>query len=213
MKMTFVYGAGAHGKVVCNILEAGGVRVQAFVDANPKSTTHFGKPIIVEEDLPRHSNCSMVIAIGANYVRQELTDHLARKFPHLKFQNAVHPSASVANTAKLGVGCVVAAGAIVGVDAIIGDHCVINTGSQVDHDCCIEDFVSLAPGAILGGSVHVGKRSYVALGAKVIHGVKIGRDSVVGAGSVVVRPVQDFVLGYGNPFAVVRTRHARDPYL
>jgi len=210
---TYVYGAGGHGKVVCDILEAAGVQVAGFIDGNPKSPAHFGKPVLAEADLSRLMPCQLVLAVGANFVRQSLAERLKKDFPNLQFATAIHPSASVAKTATIGEGSVIAAGAVIGADAQVGRHCVINTGAQVDHDCRIEDYVSLAPGAVLGGSVQVGHASYLALGCKVIHGMKIGVHTVVGAGSVVVKPIGDYVLGYGHPFAVVRQRNERDPYL
>lgn len=209
----YVFGAGGHGKVVCDILQSSGQAVQAFVDDKKAGEVHFGLPIMSESQLGAGDAFSIVVAIGVNHIRSKVVSRLKQSFPKAVFLNAIHPTACLAKSAKLGVGNVICAGAIIGPDARVGDHCVINTGAQADHDCDIADFVSLAPGAILGGGAVVENSAYISLGAGVIHGTRIGAHSVVGSGSTVVRDLDSFVVAYGTPCRVVRKREKEDSYL
>jgi sugar O-acyltransferase (sialic acid O-acetyltransferase NeuD family) len=209
----YIFGAGGHGKVVCDILQRTGNSVDAFVETSTNKAEHFGLPVISEKQLPSDKPFQIIIAIGVNNVRAEVAARLVSRYPKLKFINAVHPSATIARSARLGVGVVIAAGSIVGAASEIGDHCVLNTGSQVDHDCRLGDYVSAAPGVVLGGNVSVGPFSYIALGARVIHSIAIGEHSVIGAGATVTRPIGDRVVGYGTPCKVVRTRREDEKYL
>lgn len=213
MKRVFVFGAGGHGKVVCDILQRQGLLIEAFVDSNPQKPTHFGRPIIAESQLPTEVDFQILIAIGSNFLRSNVARRIAMTHTNAEFITAIHPSAVVAPSAKIGAGTVVAAGAIVGADSNIGEHCVLNTGSQVDHDCKLGEAVSVAPGAVLGGGVLVGDFSYIALGSCLIHGISVGEHTVVGAGSTVTKSLGDRVVAYGSPCRVIRRRSEDDRYL
>ena len=136
-----------------------------------------------------------VIAVGNNRDRErEAKAHKGAEFPYL-----VHPSATFASSALLGMGTVVMAGAIVQARACIGEHCIVNTAAVVEHDCVLGDFVHIAPGAILCGGVHVGKGSFIGAGATVIQSIKIGSNVTVGAGATVVNDIPDGVTVTGTP--------------
>lgn len=210
---TYIFGAGGHGKVVCDILEAAGQRVDGFIDDAKRGASHFGVPVLGEDQLECSAPVGVVVAVGANHVRARIAERLRARCPQAVFVNAIHPTAHVARSARLGVGNVVCAGAIIGPDGALGDHCVVNTGAQADHDCALGDFVSLAPGVILGGGVTISELTYVGLGARVIHGVKIGAHAVIGAGSTVVGDIDGGVVAYGSPCRAVRVRAMDDGYL
>lgn len=210
---TLIFGAGGHGKVVFDILKAQGVSVDGFVDSRPRVPELFGVPVLPESILIDSGPLRMVVAVGANHIRRDVVNRVLATCPQVEFFNAVHPTAYVSVLSRLGVGNVIAAGALVTPDVVIGDHAVINTGAQVDHDCEVGNFVTVAPGAVLGGTVRVGEGTYVAIGASVRHGITIGDWSVLGAGAVVVENIPDRVVAFGSPCRVVRTRNENDPYL
>ena len=100
-----------------------------------------------------------IIAVGNNRDRRrEAALH------HTTYTYLVHPSASVASSALIGMGTVIMAGAVVQARAVIGQHCILNSGCSVDHDCVLEDFVHIAPGAHLCGTVRVGEGTMVGTG-------------------------------------------------
>lgn len=110
---------------------------------------------------------------------------------------AIHPSAVVAATARLGSGVQVAATAVINPGAKIDDDVVINTAAVVEHDCRVGAHVFLAPGACLGGAAQVDEGCLIGLGAVILPGRKVGAWAVVGAGAVVTRDVSagDVVMG------------------
>ena len=103
----------------------------------------------------------------------------------------IHPKAIIEPSAKLGEGCQIMAGAIVGSDAIVGDNCILNAGSIVSHDCILKDNVHLTPGSILAGSVTIGQNSIIGMGSSVYIGVTIGKNAVIMNGTSVVRDILD----------------------
>ncbi|MFN8374937.1 MAG: transferase [Anaerolineae bacterium] len=146
-----VIGAGGHGKVVMDILLGNHEIVLGYVDDDETTwgSIRLNQPVLGAVERWREFNASgLVMGIGSSRVRKTLVEGLGVDAP---WESAVHPSAtSVAPSAQLGTGVVIAAGAIVNPDAVIGDFAIINTGATVDHDCIIGRYAHIAPGTNLG---------------------------------------------------------------
>ena len=181
--MVYLFGASGHGKVIKDILNANGVKVEAFVDDNPNVKECGGRPVV--HDAAGLS--PMIVSIGVNKVRKMIVERLKANNSAIEFATAIHPSAVISPSAKIGEGSVVMAGAVVNADAVIGKHCIINTGATVDHDCVIEDYCHVAPGVHISGGTHVGEGTWVGVGSSVIQCLNIGKNCMIGAGSVVVK--------------------------
>ena len=199
MANVFLFGASGHGKVVKDILNANGVKVEAFVDDNLQVNECAGRKVLHDAT----GLSPMIVSIGVNKIRRIVVDRLiananAEGYP-LEFTTAIHPSATISPSAKIGEGTVVMAGAVINADAAIGKHCIVNTGATVDHDCIIGDYCHIAPGVHVSGGTHIGEGTWVGVGACVIQGINIGEDCMIGAGSVVVKDIPDGVTAYGNP--------------
>lgn len=193
-----VLGAGGHGKVVVATLDALQRRPDAVYDDDPKThgTNVLGVPVVgALDDLKGSSEVEAVIGIGAPYdVRLRVVRRLA-----LRWISALHPRAVIHDSAEIGEGTVVFAGAVVQPDAVLGRHVIVNTGATVDHDCEIGDFAHVGPGVHLCGGVTVGAGTLVGVGASVRPGVRIGDGATVGAGSVVVSDVEPEATVVGVP--------------
>jgi sugar O-acyltransferase (sialic acid O-acetyltransferase NeuD family) len=215
-----VIGASGHGKVVIDALErAGEHAVVGLIDARkPAGTPWYGHTVLGDESalgrlVDELALEGVVIAVGDNAVRAGVADRLGAELPDLPFVNAVHPAARVAAGASLGVGVVVAAGAVLGPDSTVSDHALIYTAASLDHDGTLERCASLAPGVVTGGDVRIGAHSAISIGATVLHGRSVGPHTVVGAGSVVVDDLPGHVVAYGTPARVIRPRREGEPYL
>jgi sugar O-acyltransferase (sialic acid O-acetyltransferase NeuD family) len=210
MEHTLIIGAGGHGKVVLDILRAGGhCRPVGFVDADPRlhGTTVGGLPVLggvhqLKRLVGPHKLAAAVIAIGDNRARAGYAE--AVESAGLRLANAVHPSAVVAESAVLGRNVVVAACAVVGAEARVGDHCIVNTAATVDHECELGVGVHVCPGAHLAGRVRVEANAIVGLGANVIQCLRIGAGATVGAGAVVIRDVPAGATVVGVPARAIK---------
>ena len=205
MANTYLFGASGHGKVIKEILNANGVRVEAFVDDNLAVNECAGCKVLHEYD----GLSPVIVSIGINRIRKVVVEKLEAKAQtnrtELAFSTAIHPSAVVSPSAKIGEGTVVMAGAVINADAVIGDHCIINTGATVDHDCVIGDYCHVAPGVNISGATNIGSGTWVGVGSCVIQCLNIGQNCMIGAGSVVVKDIPDNVVAYGNPCKVIRS--------
>lgn len=201
MKTLAILGASGHGKVVADVaLAAGWISIVFFDDALPYRADNGHWPV-VGNSTALLANLSqfdgVIVAIGNSSIRWQKQQEL--QAAGARMATVVHPKGFVSDYAKLGLGTVVMAGAVVNVDAIVGDSCIINTGASVDHDCTLADGVHISPGAHLSGNVTVGTCSWVGVGAAVRQGMYIGSNVMVGAGAVVVKPVPDGQTVFGNP--------------
>lgn len=202
MANVYLFGASGHGKVVKDILNANGVKVEAFVDDNLSVDECAGR--IVLHDAKGLS--PMIVSIGVNRIRKIVVDRLVAKANEdghpLEFATAIHPSAIISPSAQIGEGTVVMAGAVINANAVIGKHCIVNTGATVDHDCVVGDYCHIAPGANISGATQIGEGTWIGVGACVVQCLNIGKDCMIGAGSVVVTDIPDDVTAYGNPCRV-----------
>jgi sugar O-acyltransferase (sialic acid O-acetyltransferase NeuD family) len=208
-----IVGAGAHSRVVFDILRAAGkaAQVTAFVDAEGKpesvGTTVFDKKVIPSieamDEYVRGRDVTAIIGHGNNSRRRELLAHLETL--GVRVGTAIHPSAIISPDVEIGPSTTISAGVVIVTGAKIGKACIINTSSTVDHDCEVGDYTQVAPGAHLAGRVKVGSEAFIGIGAVVIQNVVVGAGSVVGASAAVVRDVPDKCLVIGVP-ARVRKR-------
>ena len=205
-----VYGAGGHAQVVIDVLRSLGIRVRRQLNDNPwnqhpasidvrPGIRRTGPAEFPQPDVP------IVMAVGRNGERAELVHLLDARA--VAFRSAVHASAIIAPTARIGDGTVVLHGAIVQANARVGRHVLVNTAASVDHDCVVGDFAHVSPHATLCGHVTVGEGTHIGAGAVLIPRVRVGRWCRVGAGAVVVRDLPDHVTAVGNPARVLPDRH------
>lgn len=196
-----LFGASGHAKVIIDILQKSGIKVDKILDDNPKCDGIFG--ISVEKNSYHVMfDEEAIISIGNNEIRKKIVEKY-----HFKYIKAIHPSAVISPHSTLGEGTVVMANAVLNPDVQIGKHCIINTGAIVEHDCKIEDFVHISPNAALAGNVQVGEGTHIGIGASVIQGVKIGKWVTIGAGAVVIRDVPDYATVVGNPAKVIKVKN------
>ncbi|WP_394265093.1 acetyltransferase [Bergeyella zoohelcum] len=196
-----LFGASGHAKVIIDILQKSGIKVDKILDDNPKCDDIFG--ISVEKNSHHVMfDQEAIISIGNNEIRKKIVEKY-----YFKYIKAIHPSAVISPHSTLGEGTVVMANAVLNPDVQIGKHCIINTGAIVEHDCKIEDFVHISPNAALAGNVQVGEGTHIGIGASVIQGVKIGKWVTIGAGAVVIRDVLDYATVVGNPAKVIKVKN------
>ncbi|HZK81008.1 MAG TPA: acetyltransferase [Humisphaera sp.] len=204
-----IVGAGGHGKVVLDILRAGGKYVPiGFVDADVSlagSIVGGLKVIGPANTLPKlrlRKVKGAVIAIGDNRARMQYARMLREQ--GFELINAIHPTSSVSPSAILGSNIVIAAQATVCTEARLEDSVIINTGAIVDHECIIHEGAFIAPGVCVAGRVRVGSGAFVGLGANVIQCLSIGEHAVIGAGAAVIADVPDYATAVGVPARVIK---------
>jgi len=217
MKKVIIVGSSGHAKVIIDIFQCSGDHEMiGIVDKNRKiGERFFNLPVIGHDEqvsalAAEYKGCLFFVAIGDNLLRAHVKEQLLVYFPEIKFATAIHPSAQVAQTAVLGEGTAVMAGAVINPDARIGKHCIINTRASLDHECVMYDYSSIAPGATTGGNVTLGKYSAIGIGATIIQGISIGDHSIIGAASLLTRNCRNNEVMYGVPAKLVRVNQVKN---
>ncbi len=184
--MKYVYGAGGHGRVVADAVEASGDVVLGLIDdTSDLGVLHHGWRVIRPHGADEFAR--RVHGIGANSVRQRLQETST-----CAFDRVIHPAATVSRYAVIGAGTVNAG-------ARIGAGCIVNTGAVVEHDVELGDYSHVAPQSVLLGGVRVGAGVFVGAGAVVLPGMALGDGVVVGAGAVVTKSILAGVCVVGVP--------------
>ena len=212
-------GAGGHALVVVEIVQQiDRYSIVGLLDADPKKkgTELLNVPILGDDsllpDLYERGVRQAFVALGSVGIgsrRRNVYELLIQ----LGFEviAAVHSSAVVSKSARLGNGVTVMATAVINANSQIGHNVIINTGAIVEHDCVVGDHVHVATGARLAGNVTVGTGSHIGAGSVVLQGRTIGENSIVGAGAVVVRDVPDDVVVMGVPARVYKRTGEVEP--
>ena len=207
MKEIILLGAGGHAAVILDILKAQiekgePIKIKGLLDDSNKKEW-MGYPVLgstLKANYFNEENTYFIIAIGSNKMRYKLS----KKYSHLKFFTAIHPSAIIGSQVNIGVGTVVMPNAVINANSQIGQHVIINTGAVVEHDNLIGDYVHLSPNATLCGTVRVKPLTHIGAGATVIQGKIIGMQSIIGAGATVITDIPNEVVAVGTPAKVIK---------
>lgn len=198
-KQVAIIGYSGHAYVIIDILLSAGRLVTAYCDSeekerDPYHLQYLGKESEVIKKLKKYD---FFTCVGHNGIREkihlEMSKHLGNPI------NAIHPSAVISSSVRMGDGIMIAANATLNPLVELGRGVICNTSSSIDHECIIGDFSHIAPGAVLCGNVKVGKGSFVGANAVVRQGITIGNNVMIGAGTVVITDIPDNVTVVGNP--------------
>jgi sugar O-acyltransferase (sialic acid O-acetyltransferase NeuD family) len=129
------------------------------------------------------------VAIGDNLNREKVTNELISE--GFSLATIVHPSAIVAESASMGEGSCVLAGAILNPYTTIGKGVIVNTSASLDHHNHIGDYTHVCPGSVLAGDVTIGTHCFLGTGSVVSSQIEITNHVTLGAGCVVVKSITE----------------------
>lgn len=199
-------GTGIFAEELTDLIAAiDGVELVAYcenLDHDKAGREWNGLPIVWVDDLPQLGDVGAVSAITTTqrerYVRQ--VEALGIRFARL-----VHPTATVAPSARLGAGVVIQPHVVIGARTTLGDHVIVNRGALIGHHASIGELATVQPGANIGGATTIGARAYVAMGATVLERRRVGEGALVAAGALVTRDVEPHSQVAGVPARLVKT--------
>lgn len=193
-----IYGGGGFGKIAIDIMKkVPGVYVYGIIDINyPDKKDAMGIPVIGNNDdldrLLKEGYNKIFNAVGfKNKAHWRKAPYMMLKEKGFECPNIIHPSAQIEETARLGEGNLVCAGAIIGSEAVVGSNCIINAGTIISHDCIISDHCHIASGAVLAGAVTIGENTLIGQNCTIYSDVKIGKNVVIQNGCSIFKNVKD----------------------
>lgn len=206
LKPILLIGAGGHAKTCIDVVESEGlysiVGLVGTLDQVGKSI--LGYPIIgTNDDLSSLLKKSphALVAIGQVKTAEKRIElyNLIRKLGGI-MPSIVSPHAYFSKHATIGVGSLVAHGAIVNASASIGNNCIINTSCLIEHDVSIGDHCHISTKAVVNGNVLIQSETFIGSGAHIRHSINVGRNSVIGMGQSVFSNVDDNSVLSNKPF-------------
>ncbi len=150
-----------------------------------------------EDDYAFKAEDRVLIALGDGRKRLSIAAKLEQAGAH--FVPLIHPTAYVAPTAAIGLGCIIAPYGFVGPSAKLASQTVLNTYASIGHDGQTAQGVTLSPYACINGNAQLGEAAFLGSRASVSPRVKMGRISKLTAGSVLSADCPDGSLMIGNP--------------
>lgn len=191
MSKLIIIGAGCHGRMVADIARIlGEYDSISFLDDGVSGECDGFKIIGKTSEFEKYINeYDFFVGFGDNRLRCKFCEAILEKGGILK--SFIHPNATVADSAEIGKGVVIIAGAIVNISAKIGDGVILNTASSVDHDCTVGAYSHISVGAHICGTVNIGECTDICAGATVIQDLNICSNVIVGAGAVVIRDITE----------------------
>lgn len=207
MNKIIIVGAGGFGReVACwmeHMFKAGmeGVFGGFLDDTKPAAPTldaDYPYPLLgrVDDYVPQE-NDRFVIAIGRPADKLRVAHAL--KARGARFVNLIHPTATVARTARLGEGIVLFPYTIVSANAVVGDFVALNSYSAVGHDATVGAGSTISAYVDLTGYVSLGDAVFVGTHAAVLPKVRVSAGATIGAGAIVMRNVAEGATVYALP--------------
>ncbi|MEQ9285383.1 MAG: acetyltransferase [Cyclobacteriaceae bacterium] len=200
-----IFGTDGLGRAALEIFESNGNVVYGFLDDDKKKhNTEIDNVQVLGKTSDDGflkligKKCEAFIASDDNALRKSLTKMLLKKRKVMPV-NAIHNSAVIASSAKIGHGNFFNGGVVVGAGTDIANHCILHSKSVVDHDAKIGDFVQLGAGSVVSSDVTIEEGAFIGSGAVLIAGITIGKNARIGAGSVVIKDVGSGTTVFGNP--------------
>ena len=203
-----IYGYGGHGLEVeelarvINLKENRWEKIIFVDDAKDKIDNEkiFSFEDIISKYSPK--DIEFMTGIGEPVIREKLYNKVKEK--DYSFAILVHPSASVAESAVLEEGTMVAHNAFVSIKAHLFTNALVQPLACVHHECSVGRNSVVSTSAVMGGNSSLGYNSFIGLGASVKQGISVGNGSVVGMGAIVIKNVSDRVMVVGNPARAIK---------
>lgn len=192
-------GGGGHAYVVTEALRLAGRSIAGYVAPRAGAADCW---LGGDEKLPDLVAAGYEFALATGFVNAAGAARRAAiiaVIPADRLVTVRHPAAIVSDTAFIGAGSAILAGAVVSSNARIELGAIVNSGAIVEHDCVLGPNSHAATGCCMAGNVLVGRDSLIGAGAVIRQGIVIGDGAVIGAGSVVLRDVPDRAMVFGNP--------------
>ncbi|MCH9756756.1 MAG: acetyltransferase [Gammaproteobacteria bacterium] len=127
--------------------------------------------------------------------------------PDDRFVTLVHPTAVIADSAKIGKGCFIGSHVTIQPGAIIGSYCSIRAGANIGHDTVIEDFCYIGPNSTMTGNSILKKGAHLGPNAVISDGITLENYTIAGAGAVIIQKTDRNAVYIGNPARKIMTYH------
>lgn len=161
-----IYGSKEFAATVSELVRHAGHEVVGMIDDYNCGPGIVGNFESILQNYPA-SDYGIAVAIGYSNIPARWSIWQKIRSAGYKTPTLIHPRAYVADSAKIGEGAMVMAGAIVDVRSEIGDLVVLWPGACVNHDVRVGSNCFISPNSTLCGFSQVGSHSFIGAGSVV----------------------------------------------
>jgi len=199
-----ILGAGGFGREVLQYLKDAiahrpEVSIKGFLDDNRQlQESRLEYPLIgTLAEYTIQNEDRFIVAIGNPEGRSRVVRRM--EADGARFFTLIHPTAYIADTARIGEGCIICPFCAVGNMAVLEDHVVMTWYSSVAHDAHAAPFSVFSPYSTINGHATVGTGVFLGAHAVVNPMQVVGDWSRIAAGAVVYKEVPSGRMAMGNP--------------
>lgn len=184
--------------------------IQGFLDDNMEiqGSIIMGYPVLGGKEalkkLSRQKNTFFFVNISSHWSRLQSMADLLDSY-QCEIATIVHPSIDM-NYVRIGKGCILSDGCLVGSNSVIGDFVFARLGSLISHDVIVEDYAFIGSGVNIGSDAVLKRGCYIGSGATIMRKMTVGENAIVGAGAVVTKNVPPDVTVAGVPAKVLKKK-------
>lgn len=193
------FGAELLGHVLAsqNFISRNQISQIVFIDERPLDS-RCGHPVIgTIADYPIRPTELVLLGTGAPDTRRHIHKQLA--LLNASIATFVHDSVVVGPETSLGEGSTICPGVHITSNVKIGRGCLVNLGSILGHDSSVGEFTVIHPNSFVGGMADLSSGVTIGGSSAIMPGVKIGERAFIGLGSSVIRDVPKGTRVFGNP--------------
>ena len=185
IKSVFVLGTGMFAQELREYLQEAFRGIDVFLVSAPGEACEgaLSHSVYCSEVVRLGDECVTYLGSGKTFIKERMLKDV---------RGAIGPGLildAYVRTMAIGLGTIIADGAVIAPFAAIGSNVLVNYGASVGHHTAVGDLCVIAPHAVIGGCCEIGQRVYVGAGAMLREGVRVGEDCTIGMGAIVTRDV------------------------
>lgn len=189
----YIIGAGAHGRIIGDILKHENHQTIFFVD-NKKSiqgTEINGIKVIgsIEDSITKlqDTNSNIIVAIANCLVRKMVIEFIETH--NIFITPFISNQAFVASSVRIKKASVIMPFSIINANAEIGEGCIVNSQCFIEQGVKLNKYVSLGPSVKVGGNTIVGEFTTLCSNSNILGNLSIGSKVIVAANSLVTKNI------------------------
>lgn len=199
-KKIIIFGTGAVAAELTSYLEDSdwgrnaGICIKGYVASDDAGIVHwheyqYRSPYLGKfSDYRIEAEDHFVLALGNYKVKRMIVEQIKEK--QGKFITLIHPSATIAKTAKVGEGNILCPFTMLGPNVRLGDFNLLTSQSIISHDSRIGDYNFFATSLLCGHNT-VGNDNYFGIRATTIPDIVVGNRNIIQAGMIVDKNVEN----------------------